>query len=100
MPKFIPIEAQTNRRGSSAPDEDAGFGAHDAVGGDAAELWQLAVRLTLLFPARVWAGSTSGNCFTAFVGANLFQSGFTKFCPLDMILKKMGVPETTGNSCA
>ena len=26
--------------------------------------------------------------FTAFVGANLFQSGFTKFCPLDMILKK------------
>jgi len=38
--------------------------------------------------------------FTAFVGANLFQSGFTKFCPLDMILKKLGVPETTGNSCA
>lgn len=31
--------------------------------------------------------------FTAFVGANLFQSGFTKFCPLDMILKKMGVKE-------
>jgi len=29
--------------------------------------------------------------FTAFVGANLFQSGFTKFCPLDMILKKAGV---------
>jgi hypothetical protein len=38
--------------------------------------------------------------FTAFVGANLFQSGFTKFCPLDMILKKLGVPETTGKSCA
>ena len=30
--------------------------------------------------------------FTAFVGANLFQSGFTQFCPLDMILKKAGVP--------
>jgi len=30
--------------------------------------------------------------FTAFVGFNLFQSGFTKFCPLDMILKKAGVP--------
>lgn len=29
--------------------------------------------------------------FTAFVGLNLFQSGFTKFCPLDMILAKMGV---------
>jgi len=38
--------------------------------------------------------------FTAFVGANLFQSGFTKFCPLDIILKKLGVPESTGNSCA
>ncbi|MCX7165437.1 MAG: DUF2892 domain-containing protein [Rhodocyclales bacterium] len=38
--------------------------------------------------------------FTAFVGANLFQSGFTKFCPLDMILKKLGVSESTGASCA
>ncbi len=30
--------------------------------------------------------------FTAFVGLNLFQSGFTKFCPLAIILKKAGVP--------
>ncbi len=30
--------------------------------------------------------------FTAFVGANLFQSGFTKFCPLYFILKAFGVP--------
>jgi hypothetical protein len=29
--------------------------------------------------------------FTAFVGANLFQSGFTCFCPLELILKKFGV---------
>lgn len=29
--------------------------------------------------------------FTAFVGANLLQSGFTCFCPLDIILKKLGV---------
>lgn len=28
--------------------------------------------------------------FTVFVGANLFQSGFTRFCPLDIILKKAG----------
>jgi hypothetical protein len=28
--------------------------------------------------------------FTTFVGANLFQSGFTRFCPLDMILKRLG----------
>ena len=29
--------------------------------------------------------------FTAFVGANLFQSGFTNFCPMDIILAKLGV---------
>ncbi len=28
---------------------------------------------------------------TAFVGANLFQAAFTGFCPLALILKKMGV---------
>lgn len=31
--------------------------------------------------------------FTAFVGLNLFQFGFSKFCPLEFILKKLGVPE-------
>jgi len=29
--------------------------------------------------------------FTAFVGLNLFQSGFTRLCPLDIILRKAGV---------
>ena len=29
--------------------------------------------------------------FTAFVGLNLFQSAFTGFCPLAIILKKLGV---------
>lgn len=28
---------------------------------------------------------------TAFVGVNLFQSGFTRFCPLENILRKFGV---------
>lgn len=28
--------------------------------------------------------------FTLFVGANLFQAAFTKFCPLATILKAMG----------
>lgn len=32
--------------------------------------------------------------FTAFVGANLFQYGFSKFCPMGLILKKLGIPET------
>lgn len=29
---------------------------------------------------------------TAFVGANLLQSGFTRFCPLDTILVRLGLP--------
>jgi len=29
--------------------------------------------------------------FTAFVGANLFQSAFSGFCPLALILKRLGV---------
>lgn len=29
--------------------------------------------------------------FTAFVGLNLFQSGFTNFCPLTNILAKFGI---------
>jgi len=29
--------------------------------------------------------------FTAFVGFNLFQSGFTRFCPLEMVLRRAGV---------
>jgi len=29
--------------------------------------------------------------FTAFVGLNLFQSAFTGFCPLEMILERVGV---------
>ncbi|MFT3901972.1 MAG: DUF2892 domain-containing protein [Niabella sp.] len=29
--------------------------------------------------------------FTAFVGANLFQSAFTKWCLMEDILKKFGV---------
>ena len=29
--------------------------------------------------------------FTAFVGVNLFQSGFTTLCPLEKILVKLGV---------
>ena len=32
--------------------------------------------------------------FTVFVGFNLFQSGFTRFCPLEIFLKKAGVKES------
>lgn len=34
--------------------------------------------------------------FTAFVGFNLFQSGITRFCPMDMILQKAGVKQGCG----
>jgi DUF2892 family protein len=36
----------------------------------------------------------SGNALwlAAFVGANLLQSGFTRFCPLESILRRLGVP--------
>ena len=31
--------------------------------------------------------------FTAFVGFNLLQSGFTRFCPLESVLRKLGVKD-------
>lgn len=34
--------------------------------------------------------------FTAFVGFNLFQSGFTGFCPPEKLLRRFGV---RGGSC-
>ena len=36
--------------------------------------------------------------FTAFVGFNLLQSSFTNFCPLEILLRKLGVG--TGSCCA
>lgn len=35
--------------------------------------------------------------FTAFVGFNLMQSGFTGFCPPEILLRKLGVQ---GASCS
>ena len=31
--------------------------------------------------------------FTAFVGANLFQFGLTNFCPMAIVLRKLGVQD-------
>jgi hypothetical protein len=33
--------------------------------------------------------------FTVFVGLNLFQSGFTQICPLNNILAKFGIKNST-----
>lgn len=45
----------------------------------------LGVEGSPLFMHKYWLG------FTAFVGFNLFQSGFTGFCPMALILKAMGI---------
>jgi hypothetical protein len=49
--------------------------------------------LALGVPASPLFHSTYWLFFTTFVGLNLFQFGFSKFCPLGLILKKLGVPE-------
>jgi hypothetical protein len=38
--------------------------------------------------------------FTAFVGANLFQMGFTGFCPAAKIFKALGLKDSAGPTCA
>jgi hypothetical protein len=43
------------------------------------------------FSGTVNLGQASVLWFTAFVGLNLLQSGFTRFCPLDIMLKKAGI---------
>ena len=47
--------------------------------------------LALGAPASPFFVNSNWLWFTAFVGANLFQSGFTRFCPLEIVLKRLGV---------
>ncbi|MCB1777925.1 MAG: DUF2892 domain-containing protein [Candidatus Competibacteraceae bacterium] len=49
------------------------------------------ISLTLGAPASPLYHSSYWLWFTAFVGLNLFQSGFTQFCPAELILSKLGV---------
>lgn len=46
------------------------------------------ISLALGVPASPIYISSGFLWFTAFVGVNLFQSGFTGFCPIEIILKK------------
>ena len=57
------------------------------------------ISLALGVPASPLFVSANWLWFTVFVGANLFQSGFTRFCPLEMILRKLGV-RSAGTACA
>lgn len=47
------------------------------------------ILLSLLLAVKV---SLNWLWFTAFVGLNLFQSGFSNWCPMITILEKLGVP--------
>lgn len=40
--------------------------------------------------------SPSWLWFTAFVGFNLFQSSFTRVCPLEWVLDRAGIGTSTG----
>jgi hypothetical protein len=44
--------------------------------------------LLAYFHSRYWL------LFTAFVGLNLLQSAFTKWCPMETFLEKLGVPRS------
>lgn len=46
----------------------------------------------LLSLALGWFVHPAWFLFTAFVGANLLQSSFTKLCPLERILGRLGFP--------
>jgi hypothetical protein len=51
-----------------------------------------AILLSLIFAQTF---STNWLWFTAFVGFNLLQSAFTGFCPLALILEKLGLKHSS-----
>ena len=52
------------------------------------------VSLALGAPGSPFYVSANWLWFTAFVGVNLLQSGFTRFCLLEKILVRVGVPQS------
>jgi hypothetical protein len=51
----------------------------------------IAGSFVLLSLAAGYLHSPYWHLFTAFVGANLFQSAFTGWCPMEMILGRCGI---------
>jgi Protein of unknown function (DUF2892) len=49
------------------------------------------VSLALGVPGSPVFVTTWWLALTAFVGANMLQSGFTGWCPLEIVLRKLGV---------
>jgi hypothetical protein len=58
------------------------------------------ISLALGVPESPLFVSTYFLWFTAFVGANLLQSGFTRFCPAESIMVKLGIKRLDDSSCA
>ena len=53
----------------------------------------IAGAFVLISLALGWFVSPWWLLFTAFVGLNLLQSAFTRWCPMMAILRKLGVPQ-------
>ena len=51
------------------------------------------------FSGQIDLSQMSWLWFTAFIGINLLQSGFTGFCPPEFIFRKMGLKEG-GSACS
>lgn len=60
----------------------------------------IVILLSLAFGAAASPLFQSANWLwvTAFVGANLFQSSFTRLCPLESVLRRLGV-KSAGSAC-
>ena len=61
------------------------------------EHWVRAIAGTLILVSLLLAHFVSGYwlLFTAFVGVNLLQSAFTKWCLMEDILDKLGIAKKT-----
>ena len=55
--------------------------------------WVMAFAGTVVLASLLLGHFVNGNWYwlTAFVGANLLQASFTRFCPLAVLLRKLGV---------
>ncbi len=53
------------------------------------------VSLAFGAPGSSFFASAHWLWLAAFVGLNLFQSGLTRFCPLELILRRLGVKSVT-----
>lgn len=64
-----------------------------------AGLMMLASLAAAHFSGQIDLSHLSWLWLTAFVGANLFQMGFTGFCPAASLFKAIGLKEANGKCC-